>query len=64
MISQNKQVSADVINILEAYKTNQIKTQTNSPGKKAAKWEKKKKKKPTEKLRKTSEVLHDSSIVV
>ena len=30
MISQNKQVSADVINILEAYKTNQIKTQTNS----------------------------------
>lgn len=63
MISQNKQVSADVINILEAYKTNQIKTQTNSPGKKAAKWEKKKKK-PTEKLRKTSEVLHDSSIVV
>ena len=49
MISQNKQVSADVINILEAYKTNQIKTQTNSPGKKAAKWEKKKKKKSQQK---------------
>lgn len=51
MISQNKQVSADVINILEAYKTNQIKTQTNSPGKKAAKWEKKKKKKANRKTK-------------
>lgn len=40
MISQNKQVSAYVINILGAYKTNQIKTQTNSPGKKADKWKK------------------------
>lgn len=38
-----------------------MKTQTNSPGKKADKW---KKKKPTEKLRKTSEVLHDSNIAV
>lgn len=37
MKSQNKQVSAYVINILGAYKTNQIKTQTNSPGKKADK---------------------------
>ena len=37
MKSQNKQV----INILGAYKTNQIKTQTNSPGKKADKWKKK-----------------------